>query len=125
MRSRAFRFGSVFEQAGEEAKKALESAREKVSADYASIGADGVELSGKIIQSFESAFERPPVEEFEMILQRNFSKDEVRVCMFAPKEEQIKYYPALMTAANSVEIDKLGNDHLLKKLKPLKRQDLI
>jgi hypothetical protein len=80
---------------------------------------DASELASRILASFQSAFDRPPCEEFEMILQRNFSEDEVRVCMFAPTEDQIKFYPALMTAANAPEVDKLDQDHALKKLKPL------
>ena len=104
----------------QEAQEALEKAKQRVRDDYGAMGVeDSSELASKIEASFQAAFDRPPVEEFEMVLQRNFSPDEVRVCLFNPREEQIKFYTPLMVAANAPEIDRLEKDHQLKKLKPL------
>ena len=104
----------------QEAKDALDKAKARVREDYGAMGEeDSLELASKIEASFQAAYDRPPVEEFEMVLQRNFSPDEVRVCLFNPREEQIKFYVPLMTAANAPEIERLEKDHQLKKLKPL------
>eukprot|EP00605_Chrysophyceae_sp_TOSAG23-4_P002170 GSChrysophyteH1.ASY1.ANO1.2398.1 assembled CDS len=75
------------------AEEALASAKAKVRADYKNVGLDSEKLADRICQSFQNAYDKPPVEEFQQILRKNVTEDEVRVTLFAPQEEQVKFYP--------------------------------
>jgi hypothetical protein len=53
---------------------------------------DKIELENK----FEITFNSPPIKEFEFLINKYFSIDEVRIALFDPKEEQIKYYSTIL-----------------------------
>jgi hypothetical protein len=98
---------------------ALKAAQAKIRADYKEVGSDGEELANRICKSFQSAYDRPPLDEFQQILQRNMTADEVRVCLFAPRDDQVKYYPILLLAGCQPEVRNLGETHPLMRLKSL------
>jgi len=105
-----------------EALSAMDSAAERIRANYKDIGADSEVLAGRIIASFQAAFDKPPIEEFEQILQKRFTADEVRIALLAPREEHVKYYPLLLMATIQPEIQKLqrlDDSHPLVRLKSL------
>ena len=102
-----------------QARNAFDSACSLIRKDYSEMGADGKELGDRLIGSFVSTYSKPPTEEFEQILQRNFTDDEVRVALFKPRDEQIKFYPILLLCADQEEIKKLDELHPLSKLKAL------
>lgn len=51
---------------------------------------DGKKLLEKITISFQKQYMNPPIGEFENMLQKNFTIDEVRCALFKPNEEQIR-----------------------------------
>ena len=105
-----------------EALAAMQNATERIRENYKDIGADAEALSARIIASFQSAFDKPPIEEFEAILQKRFTADEVRVALLAPRDDQVKYYPLLLMATIQPEIQKLQKldvEHPLIRLKSL------
>ena len=104
-----------------EAQKALLTAQAKIRLDYTenNVGPDSDMLADRICKSFQAAYDNPPMEEFQQILQKNMTLDEVRVCIFAPREAQVRYYPVLLLAGSQLEVRKLGDTHPLVRLKAL------
>ena len=104
-----------------EAEKALRAAQAKIRKDYTEkdVGPDADMLAERICKSFQAAFDKPPMDEFQQILQKNMSEDEVRVCLFAPREEQVRYYPLLLLAGAQPEVRRLGDTHPMVRLKSL------
>ncbi len=101
------------------AEEALASAKAKVRADYKNVGLDSEKLADRICQSFQNAYDKPPVEEFQQILRKNVTEDEVRVTLFAPQEEQVKFYPVLLLAGCQPEVRNLEESHPLVRMKAL------
>ncbi len=102
-----------------EALQAAQASIRKEYNDEKGLGADSQILAERICKSFQNAFDKPPVDEFEQILQKNFTEDEVRLTLFAPREEQIKYYPILLLSGCTKEVRNLGETHPLVRLKAL------
>lgn len=92
---------------------AFECACEVIRREYAQMD-DGVELGERIIKGLRLSFDDPPVEEFEQILHKRFTADEVRVAVFDPMEEQIAFYPMLLAATEAAP-----EGHALRKLQGL------
>lgn len=68
---------------------AYQHALAKVREAYKDIP-DGDGLLAKIVTSFEKQFKNPPTRDFEVILQKNFTTEEIRCAMFQPTDEQIR-----------------------------------
>jgi hypothetical protein len=102
-----------------EAFAAFKAAQERVRSNYKDVGEDSDMLAERIISSFQAAFDKPPIEAFEMILQKAMTADEVRVALFAPREEQVKYYPILLMAGIQPEVKGLEESHPILRLKSL------
>uniref|UniRef100_A0A7S3HEQ3 Uncharacterized protein n=1 Tax=Spumella elongata TaxID=89044 RepID=A0A7S3HEQ3_9STRA len=68
----------------------------------------------KITAKFVNSSNAPPRQEFEFILSKAFTDDEVCICLFNPREEQVAYYPKLLAASHGAPAD-----HPLTKLAPL------
>jgi len=83
------------------AQELFDKVKESVYAEYASMdgGEEGKKLGDAIIKSFKAVFDKPPVAEFEAVLQKPFAPDEVRVCLFGPREDQVRYYVLLLDIA--------------------------
>lgn len=75
---------------------------------------DGEELSLKILAKFQFAYDNPPLEGFEFLFQKPFSIDEIRVALFNPIDEQIKYYPIILNASTNIPVG-----HPIEILRPL------
>ena len=69
--------------------EAYQYALAKVREAYKDIP-DGDRLLEKIVASFEKHFKNPPIRDFEVILQKNFTMEEIRCAMFKPTDEQIR-----------------------------------
>ena len=50
---------------------------------------DGKKLLDTILQSFDRHFKNPPIRDFELLLRRNFTSEEIRCALFKPTEDQI------------------------------------
>ena len=74
---------------------------DSIRAEYEQLGSDGKVLSDRIIRGLELTHDSPPVAEFEAVLRKAFTPEEVRVAIFHPQEEQICYYPLLLLAAEA------------------------
>jgi hypothetical protein len=96
-----------------DAENAFQYVKGCVKDEYKDI-TDGEELSLKIINKFEIAYNNPPIEGFEFLFQKPFSIDEIRVALFNPLDEQIKYYPIILNASANIPIG-----HPIEKLRPL------
>jgi hypothetical protein len=93
---------------GKDGNAALSAALESISKDYDEIEG-GSEMIRKISQKFGRIFDNPPREEFEVLLGKSFSENEVRVALFQPLEEQFKYFPLiLMNTTGAPETSPLG-----------------
>ena len=77
------------------ARAAFDHAVEEVRKDYKDIE-DGSALLEKIVTSFEKTFANPHVTDFERIIGKTFTREEVIVALFHPREEQIRYYPIIL-----------------------------
>ena len=44
-----------------------------------------------VLASFKKRFENPPINDFEMILQKNFTVEEIICALFKPTDEQIRW----------------------------------
>jgi len=96
-----------------EATEALSSALKVVESEFKDVP-DGQEMVDKITAKFVNSSNAPPRQEFEFILSKSFTDDEVCICLFSPRDEQIAYYPKLLAASHGAPID-----HPLTKLAPL------
>jgi hypothetical protein len=61
----------------------------KVEQEYHDVQ-DGSTLWEKIKKKLWETFSSPPTTEFETILRKNFTDDEVRVALFKPLDDQIR-----------------------------------
>ena len=96
-----------------EATDALSLALKVVEDEFKDIP-DGQEMVDKITAKFVNSSNAPPRQEFEFILSKAFTDDEVCICLFNPREEQVAYYPKLLAASHGAPAD-----HPLTKLAPL------
>lgn len=92
---------------------AMNSALESIRKDYEELQ-DGEEMTKKIGLKFSKIVEAPPREEFELLIGKNFSNDEVLIALFRPQEEQYKYYPLILANTHNSPAD-----HPLGKLRHL------
>lgn len=74
---------------------ALDSALAIIRKDYEEMQ-DGQEMLKKITEKFSNIAIKPPRDEFELLLGKNFSDDEVLVALFQPLEEQYQYYSSIL-----------------------------
>lgn len=96
-----------------EALESFESALKLVELEYNDVP-DGPELVERIRLRLQNAFDNPPIEAMEIILQQRLSYDQARITLFRPLEEQIQYYPLILYGTISVP-----SDHPLDKLRSL------
>lgn len=99
--------------ADEEALISFNEAIKLVEIEYQDLP-DGIELVKKITLRLENAFNNPPIEAMETILQKRFSCDQARITLFRPLQDQIVYYPILLQATTNVP-----SDHPFEKLRAL------
>ena len=97
----------------EEAFESFNSALKLVELEYKNVP-DGSELVERVTLRLKNAFDNPPIEGMETILQQRLSYDQARIALFRPLEEQIKYYPLILHGTVSVP-----SDHPLEKLRAL------
>jgi hypothetical protein len=57
--------------------------------DYEKIP-EGGDLFQKISKRFVDCFNNPPTKEFEFIIQKNFTDEEVLSCLFCPTSDQVR-----------------------------------
>ena len=76
--------------AHEEALNALEEAKRQVREEFHKIP-DSQEMTIKVCEKLQQTFDNPPVSDFEFFANKPFSADEVRVCLFKPRVEQIPF----------------------------------
>ena len=98
------------------AQLAFDAACLVIRTEYAKMGdaQEGRELADRIIRGLQTSFDQPPVEEFEQILHKRMSADEVRIAVFEPLEDQIQYYPILLMATEAAP-----EEHPLRKVQGL------
>ena len=71
---------------------------------------DGDVLTAKIIETYGNFVDNPPLVDLEMILSKNLTKDEVIQLLFAPLDNQVQYYPSLITIIASVVDNMTSSD---------------
>jgi hypothetical protein len=76
---------------------------------YKSIS-EGDILTAKIIETYGNFVDNPPLVDLEMILSKNLTKDEVIQLLFAPLDNQVQYYPSLITIIASVVDNMTSSD---------------
>lgn len=96
-----------------EATQALNEALKRVDDEFKEVP-EGQDMIDKITSKFVQSCNAPPRQEFEFILSKSFTDDEVCICLFNPREEQIAYYPGLLIASHDAPLG-----HPLTKLAPL------
>ena len=96
-----------------EVTHALEVALKKVSDEFKDMP-DGNEMTEKITAKFVQTCNSPPIKEFEFLLRKPFTEDEVCMVLFQPREEQIEYFPVMLAVIAS-----LPESHPIKKIAPL------
>lgn len=94
----------------QEAIEALQSVIQVVEKEFESLP-DGKILTEKVITKLKNTFDHPPREDFEFIIQKTFSENEVRIVLFNPRIEQTVYLVKCLQAAVNVPAD-----HKLRKL---------
>ena len=96
-----------------EATQALNAALKRVEDEFKNVP-DRQEMIDKITTKFVQTSNAPPRQEFEFILSKAFTDDEVCICLYNPREEQIAYYPRLLVASHGAP-----SGHPLTKLAPI------
>ena len=91
----------------------LEYALNRVAVEFKDM-TDGQEMIDKITIKFEHTCNNPPTKDFEFLLRKPFTDDEVCVALFKPRDEQVEYFAALLVAIQS-----LPGNHPTQKLAPL------
>lgn len=76
----------------------LEEAIAVVRQEFANVP-DNEGLIRKVTDKLCQTYENPPVKDFEVVIQKPFTTDEVRTALFAPLEDQIPYYSSLLLAS--------------------------
>lgn len=71
---------------------------------------EGDTLTAKIIETYGNFVDNPPLVDLEMILSKNLTKDEVIQLLFAPLDNQVQYYPSLITIIASVVDNMTSSD---------------
>jgi len=92
---------------------ALNYALKRVEDEFRDVP-DGQIMIDQITEKFVSTSNSPPRSDFEHVIRKNFSNDEVCISLFCPSEEQIAYYPKLLVASLEAPVG-----HPLSKLCPL------
>jgi hypothetical protein len=96
-----------------EATQSLNFALKRVEDEFKDVP-EGQDMIEKVTAKFVQSCNAPPRQEFEFILSKAFTDDEVIVCLFQPRLSQIGYYPTLLAAAHAAPMG-----HPLTKLCPL------
>lgn len=73
-----------------EASVALAQAQQQVRDEFAKIP-DSEEMTVKVCEKLQQTYDNPPIVDFEFLLNKPFTADEVRVCLFKPREDQVLY----------------------------------
>jgi hypothetical protein len=94
----------------QEAIEALQCVTQVVEKEFESLP-DGKVLTEKVIAKLQNTFDHPPREDFEFVVQKTISEDEVRIVLFNPRIEQVAYLAKCLQAAVNVPAD-----HKLRKL---------
>jgi hypothetical protein len=97
----------------QEVTHALELALRKVAEEFKNLP-DGQEMTDKISDKFEHTCNNPPTKDFEFLLGKPFTDNEVCIAMFCPREEQIEYFSTLLAG-----LQELPATHPVQKLGPL------
>lgn len=71
---------------------------------------DGGPLIEKVSSRLQKTYDEPPIEDFEFATRKTFTKEELQTALFHPLDEQIAYYPALLTVSAST-----GPEHSVRK----------
>jgi len=72
---------------------------------------DGKLLTEKVTTKLQATFDHPPKEDFEFIVHKNFTEDELRITLFNPRVEQIAHLAKCLQVSVNVP-----SDHRLRKL---------
>ena len=72
---------------------------------------DGDAVAEKVLQKLQQTFDHPPTSDYEIIMHKNFTDDEVRCALFHPNVDQVWYYSAVFSVGLS-----LPSDHKYRKL---------
>jgi hypothetical protein len=66
---------------------------------------DGYDVSNRVVLKLQGTFDRPPVGDYEFIIRKTFTEDEVRSVLFQPTPDQVWYFTAVFTAGLAVPKD--------------------
>jgi len=102
-RTSALRTTRGFAMSSSAATDALSYALKKVEEEFKDLP-DGDEMIEKITSKFVATSNDPPRLDFEFVMQRPFTNDEVCVALFRPDQEQISYFALLLAAAQETPI---------------------
>jgi aspartyl/asparaginyl beta-hydroxylase (cupin superfamily) len=91
-------------QASQSATQALDIALIIVRNEFSKLPDDGDAISEKVCNKLKTTFEKPPTAEFEAIIHKNFSDDEVRVVLFNPSIDQAWFYVAILQVGAAVPV---------------------
>ena len=84
-----------------EATQALNYALKRIEDEFKELP-DGQDMIDKITNKFVQTSNSPPRSDFEFVLHKTFTDDEVCIALFKPREEQVSYFPTILAAANSM-----------------------
>lgn len=80
---------------------ALDWAIKRIEEEFKDVP-DGQEMVDKLTAKFVQTSNEPPRQDFEFILRKSFTDDEVCVALFRPHEDQVHYFAALLAAAQEL-----------------------
>lgn len=84
-----------------EATNALAFCLKRIEAEFKDVP-DGQEMVDKLTAKFVQTSNAPPRQDFEFVMRKPFSDDEVCIALFSPREDQIPYYAAMLVAAQEL-----------------------
>lgn len=76
---------------------------------------DGTALFSQIRGRLQSIWDEPPFEDLSVLLGKHLTEDETRIIFFAPEQDQIRYYVAMLECAPEA----FPSSHPLRKVQPL------
>jgi hypothetical protein len=78
--------------------KMLQEAIDVIKKEFENVP-DSEQLTEKVVAKLQQTYDAPPVKDFEVVVNKPFTADEVRTTLFAPQENQIPYYSVILLAA--------------------------
>lgn len=85
----------------QEATSALDWVLKRIETEFKDVP-DSQEMVDKLTAKFVQTSNSPPRQDFEYVLNKTFTDDEVVIALFRPREEQVPYFAEMLLAAQEL-----------------------